>query len=102
MSRRGKPKQEIKIAKERIDILFSEAKKRAKDRPELSDRYVEIARKIAMKYNIKMPKKYKRKFCKNCYSYLIPKKRSIHRTKNGKVTIKCKKCGERMRYSLNV
>ena len=53
-----------KIALEGVTILFSEAGKIFSQEPELSDRYVRLARKIAMKYKVKMPSKLKRRFCK--------------------------------------
>lgn len=58
-------KSKQQIAKERIDILF----KQVKLEPEMANRYVELARKIAMKARISIPSKYKRMFCKYCNTY---------------------------------
>ena len=44
--------------------LFKQAELRFKKQPELSNRYIELARKIAMKYKVKIPRELKRKFCK--------------------------------------
>ena len=62
---------EIKrIAEERIKILFKYAFEYAKKDLELSRKYVELARKIAMRANIRL-KNLKRKFCKYCNTPLI-------------------------------
>ncbi len=94
MRRSGKPLAEIKIAKERIDILFKEAEKMVKKDKKLANRYVYLARKIAMRYNLKLPRKYKRRFCKYCYAYLYPGITSEHRIKKGKINIKCFACNK--------
>ncbi|MBS3108402.1 ribonuclease P [Candidatus Woesearchaeota archaeon] len=62
--------KQTRIANERIEILFSEADEIFKKNPKLANRYVELARKIAMKIKLRMPRKFKRKYCKHCYSYL--------------------------------
>ncbi len=85
-------KLEKKIAKERIDILFSLMEKMKKKDYELARRYVELARRIAMKYRIKLPKEYKLKFCKKC---LYPYKDGNFRVRIAKsrVIITCLNCG---------
>ena len=71
MARRQKPAWQVKIAKERIDILFREA---ATAEQKLANRYVFLARKIAMKFNLKLSSEYKRRFCHKCFSHLVPGK----------------------------
>jgi ribonuclease P protein subunit RPR2 len=94
-----KPAQQIKIAKERIQILFDLAEKEFKKNPERSKRYIELARKIGLRYNIRLPKQLKRKFCKNCNTLLIPGLTSRVRISKGKVlSIKCLKCEKIYRY----
>ncbi len=56
---------------ERVIYYLNLAKENIKEYPERSRRYVEIARKIAMRKNVKI-KKLKFKFCKKCNSYLVP------------------------------
>lgn len=88
------------IGSERIKILFDLASQEFKNHPERSDRYVHLARKIAMRYNIRMPKELKRKFCKKCYKYLVPgvNCRVRTRTMQRAVIVKCLECGNIMRY----
>jgi len=94
-----RPKKQIKeIAKKRIKELFAEAEK-TKDQ-ELSNRYVELARKIAGKARIWMPREFKRRFCKHCYSYLKSGKNARIRTRAGRLVIYCLKCKKYARIPL--
>jgi ribonuclease P protein subunit RPR2 len=94
-------KNMIGIARERIDILFEFAEReRARGRYGRLDRYVELARKIGMRYNVRIPAEYKRRFCKHCYSYLLPGKTAEFRTRNKFIVIHCNKCGGLMRKSI--
>lgn len=72
MNRRSKPDWQKKIAEERIEILFREAEWAFSRFPELSNRYVYLARKLAMKVNLKIPSELKRRYCHKCYAYLVP------------------------------
>ncbi len=61
-----------RISMERIQILFNLAKKVAPDKPELANRYVEIARRIAMRTQIHLPREYQRYICKHCGRFIMP------------------------------
>ena len=95
-----KPAEQRKIAIERIKILFEQARTAFDENPKLADRYVQIARKIAMKFKVRIPKEFKRKFCKHCYSYLKPPYNARVRIQNGKVIYTCYKCKKFMRFPL--
>ena len=92
-SRRHKPQGWIKVAKERIEILFSEARKQASKKPKRANRYVKMAHKIGMRYNVRIPRKYRREFCHKCDSYLLPGKNCTVRT-NSKTKCVEYLCGE--------
>src|SRR3989338_485217 len=53
---RQKPEYQVKIAKERIAILFDEARKTAASEPDLAKRYMLLAKRIAMRYNVRLGK----------------------------------------------
>ena len=76
MKKKYKAKSDNKreIARQRIEILFQQAKEKFPKSPSLSNRYVKLARELAMKVKIRMPVELKRRFCKHCYSYLVPSK----------------------------
>ena len=95
---RKHPQQDKKIARERILILFKEADKVFKKDRKLADRYVYIARKIAMKIRIRIPRELKRRFCKHCYSFLKPNINVRIRNKNGKTVYYCLECKKFMRF----
>jgi ribonuclease P protein subunit RPR2 len=83
---------EKKIAKERIEILFKLMEKVKDEDYELARRYVELARRIAMKYRLKLPKEFKLKFCKKClYPYTSGRFRV--RIAKSRVIITCLNCG---------
>ncbi|MBI2105792.1 ribonuclease P [Candidatus Woesearchaeota archaeon] len=90
----------IEIAKHRIKKLFSEADKIFPNNKKLADRYVELARKIAMKINLSIPKSLKRKFCKHCNSYLKPGVNSRIRIHKSRVIIYCQNCRKYTRIPL--
>ncbi|MCK4551032.1 MAG: ribonuclease P [Candidatus Aenigmarchaeota archaeon] len=97
---RKKPAWQLEIANERIDILFSQADVEFNNnRPDLSNRYVEIARKIGMKYNTPLTK-HKRLFCKKCGHYLKPGANARIRLDSEKKTIRmtCLDCGNLTRF----
>ncbi len=92
---RSKPASDLKIAKERIQILFSEAKKR----PEKGTRYVYLARKIAKKYNLKIPSELKRSYCHHCYHYFTAENVKVRTNPKTKcVEYNCKDCKKVTRY----
>lgn len=93
-------KEGKEIALKRINILFKEADSNFKKHPERSNRYVEIARKISMKVNLRIPRELKRKFCKHCYNYLKPGVNARVRIRKGKVIYYCFSCKKYMRYHI--
>ena len=93
-----KPRKQRELVLERIKILFKEAKEAFKKDPKLADRYVKLARELAMKYKVRIPPILKRRFCKHCYSYLVPSVNLRVRTRNGKVVYYCLNCKKYMRF----
>jgi len=87
----------LKIARERIDILLRLAEESFETHPQRSHRYVQMARNIATKYNIRMPRIWKRRVCKNCYKFLKPGINCQIRLRDSSVVIKCFECGNLMK-----
>ncbi len=95
-----KDKGQVKeIAGGRIKRLFELAKQEAKVRPELSVRYVKLAREMARKAQTKIPRELKRGFCKKCTTPFTTV--SKVRTKNGFLIYSCVKCGKKRRFRMN-
>ncbi len=97
---RKKPGWQQEIAEERIRILVSLAGKEFGRHPERSGRYVELARKIGMRYNVKIDKQIKRRICNKCNRYLLPGKSCTVRSNssNKAMEVKCLGCGHVARY----
>ena len=100
--RRGKgrrTREMIGIARERIDTLFQQAEKAAlSGRYDRSRRYVELARKIGMRYNVRIPQKYRMHYCRKCNSFLIDGVNAEYRLNSGKITVTCMNCGNVYRH----
>lgn len=91
--------QERRIARERIDELFRLAEVEAlKDNRERANRYVDLARRIGMRYNVRLPSEHKRRMCKECHAYLLPPKTSRVRVGGSRVVTTCLSCGAIMRF----
>jgi ribonuclease P protein subunit RPR2 len=60
-----------RIAKQRIQILFLQARKVSKTDPKLAEQYVKSARRIAMAAKIRLPTEFRRQTCKNCNALLV-------------------------------
>ncbi|NPA38205.1 MAG: ribonuclease P [Candidatus Nanohaloarchaeota archaeon] len=99
--RRKKPTWQIKIAKLHIEELFEEAEKLANQGElNLAKRYISIARKIAEKFNIRLEREKKLKFCRKCNTYFVAGKTALYRTnpKTKALEVRCLKCGYVRRY----
>ncbi len=94
---KGTKGQQKKQALNEITMLFNKAKEVFDEKPELADNYVQKARRIAMKYKVKLPLKYKRRICKNCHRYLVPGRNLRVRTHKGHMVYYCLRCKGFMR-----
>ncbi len=87
------------IARERIERLFTLAERRAlQSDMELANRYIALARKLSMKYLVRLSSSQRRRFCHSCYRYLMPGKTCRVRTGDRRLTITCQHCGAVMRF----
>ncbi|MEM2210751.1 MAG: RNase P subunit [Nitrososphaerales archaeon] len=83
------------LAKQRVDILLKNALKYATINMDLAQRQAQIARRICMKYNIRLPYEKKQLFCKGCKKLIIPGLNARVRLskKIKSVVITCMECG---------
>jgi ribonuclease P protein subunit RPR2 len=94
---KGTKGQQKKLALDEITALFKQAKDTFNKDHALADKYIKKARRIALKYKVKLPLKFKRSICKNCHSYLIPGRNCRVRTHKGHVVYYCLECKGFMR-----
>ena len=91
------------IARQRIQILFEQAKKTSKSNPELASKYVKSARRIAMAARIHLPLEFKRQTCKNCNALFIQGincRVRIKQKRESHVVVTCLNCGNQTRILL--
>lgn len=100
MKKSNDKEKQKKIARERVDILLQKAEEVFPKNTSRADRYVEIARAIAMKTNLQLSKIQKKKFCKHCYAFHQPGVNATTRIRNRKVITYCKLCKKYTRIPL--
>ncbi|MFZ1127418.1 ribonuclease P protein component 4 [Methanoregula sp.] len=98
MKDRNRPPSIKPLARERIAVLFSQAEKTFPEHPEYSDRYVTLARKIAMRHRVRIDREYRRRYCHHCYRYLVPGANMRVRVHHGWVSATCLECRKITRY----
>ena len=87
------------IARERINTLLKEAEDSTiSGKKEFAKRYVYLARRIAMKHRVRIPREKKMWICKNCYSYLYPGVNCRVRIKKNTITLFCEECRSYNRF----
>lgn len=94
---KGTKKQQQKLALNEIIDILEKAKEVFDEKPELAHKYAKKARRIALKYKLKLPLKFKRRICKNCHSFLVPGKNLRVRTRKGNMVYYCLNCKKFMR-----
>jgi len=99
MSRRRavSKREQRRIARERMDILLSLAGEVFSEDRELARRYVSLARRIGMRYNVRLTKEDKLRVCRRCSSYLVPGVNCRVRSHAGRMVITCLTCGSQRR-----
>jgi len=98
-----KPTSVKQIARQRIQILFEQAKQVCKTNPQLAMQYIKSARKIAMAAKIRLPVEFRRETCKNCNALLVQGYNCRVRIKQKRqphIVITCLNCGNPTRLLL--
>jgi len=92
-----------RIAMQRVQTLFRLAKETFHEDPSLAQRYVDMARKIAMAAKVRLPKEYRRQVCRYCKGFILPGVNCRVRIKQRRephLVITCLNCGKQMRIPL--
>jgi ribonuclease P protein subunit RPR2 len=92
-----------KIAKERMDILLNRAMQGVQEKSETAQRYVGIARKIGMRYKVRIPSRWRLLICKGCHKLILPGINSrvrLQRFRDSHLAITCLECGKVKRIPL--
>ena len=100
MGRRHHKSDRKPVARERISILFAQAARFFPENPDWSNRCIALARRIAMKERIRIPRELRRTFCRRCSRYLVPGVTMQTRIHRSRVVVTCTSCGYHRRYPL--
>lgn len=87
----------MRLPEERIAVLAELAKSTASTDKELARSYVRLARRIAERNRVDLPRTFKRFTCDACDRYLRPGETARVRLQSGHVVITCD-CGVQSRY----
>lgn len=82
------PAARQRIAVKRIEILLEQAGVR----PAFAKRYVALAKKMASRHKVRIPRKWKSRICKACNALLTPGKNAMVRMRSGMQVITCLEC----------
>lgn len=91
------------IALSRIERLFDLAIKMLNVRPDLSQRYIEIARKISMRAKVRIPRERRMLICRHCKRFIFPGVSSrvrLQPRRRPHIVVTCLYCGKHMRRPL--
>ncbi len=88
----------VDMAEQRIKRLFELAEKAYPERPDLANRYVDIARRISMRHRVGIPADLKKRVCKECGSFLVPGDNCRIRLDGQNIVITCLACQAIKRY----
>ncbi|MFQ5831531.1 MAG: ribonuclease P [Candidatus Thorarchaeota archaeon] len=90
-----------RLAASRIEALWIQASQLAKISPESARRRVEIARRVAQRARMKIPRHVRRRVCRVCGNVLVPGENCRVRMRHNRarhLSVTCFDCGNTTRY----
>ena len=88
----------VRIARQRVTDLFALAEREARgQRLDLADRYVTLARRIGMRYNVRLGREYRELYCRACSAYWVEGRTVRTRLRSGVRVRTCLRCGRQRR-----
>jgi len=88
----------VRIARDRVATLFALAEEEAMTgHPELADRYVGLARRIGMRYNVRLLAEYRELYCRGCSAFWVEGRTVRTRLRSGRRVRTCLRCGRERR-----
>lgn len=91
--RRGQNNEFRELALERVSFLLDHAESIFAKKPELADRYVRAAWRLKTRYNLRLPRDIRLKFCRKCLCFWRPGATCRVRIKPKMIIITCLRCG---------
>jgi ribonuclease P protein subunit RPR2 len=96
-----KSPQVKELARERICILVASALKEKDE--EIATRQAKLAKKVAMRFRVRLPYEARQLFCKKCKAFIVPGRSARVRVGGAKtraLRVTCLKCGHTYRRVL--
>jgi ribonuclease P protein subunit RPR2 len=91
----------IQVAGERVTELFALAEAEGpKGVDGFADRYVRLARKVGMRYNVRLLPEYRELYCRGCSTYWVDGRTVRTRLRSGRRVRTCLVCGRTRRVPL--
>lgn len=88
----------MQLARERIARLQDLASAAAREGDDdLAREYVRLARRVAERHRLQLPRRFRRFTCDRCDRYLVAGRNARSRLQDGHVVVTCD-CGEQARY----
>ena len=88
----------VRIARTRVSDLFALAERESTGgHPELADRYVALARRIGMRYNVRLLREYRELYCRACSTFWVEGRTVRTRLRSGRRVRTCLRCGREHR-----
>jgi len=91
----------VRIARERVSDLFALAERESwGGHPELADRYVGLARRVGMRYNVRLLREYRELYCRACSAFWVEGRTVRTRLRSGHRVRTCLRCGHERRTAV--
>jgi ribonuclease P protein subunit RPR2 len=91
----------VQIAQDRIADLFGLADAEGRGGESiLADRYIVLARRIGMRYNVRMLPEYRELYCRRCSAYWVEGRTLRTRLRRGRRVQTCLHCGHQRRVHI--
>ncbi len=91
----------VRVARERIDDLFGVAALEGHaGETAVADRCVRLARRIGMRYNVRLLREYQDLYCRGCSAYWVEGRSVRTRLRGGHRARTCLRCGRTRRVPL--
>jgi ribonuclease P protein subunit RPR2 len=102
VARRRNKQAERALARRRMERLLALADEEASARPDRTRRYVDLARRIGMRYQEPLPRAWRGRVCRGCGDLLVAGLNARVRLRAGHRSVTCEGCGRVARRPLAV
>ena len=91
------------LASERMTILLTLSKEALRTNPKRAQHYFQLARKLGMRYKIRLPPQFRGLICRSCKRLIVPginARVRLQQRREPHIVITCLECGGQRRIPL--